>query len=518
MFPFFLLAILVGLPIFFALLVAPGIFLVITDAGSATTLWRNVYNGIGDSFILIAIPFFLLAGEIMNRGGITLRIVDFAQALVGHVRGGLAHVNVTSSIFFAGMSGSAVADTSALGTMLIPEMERNGYSRKFAAAITGASSVIGPIIPPSGILVIYAYVIEGVSIRDLFLAGIAPGILIGLSLMAVTAIFADKFKLPPAKRVEFEHRTLPIHEDILARILARIDMAILLYMFASGYFFVAGLGQEDATQINDIFAPLLAAVAGADGEAPIAIAALIYALPFFAVGELLFMFFRRRMSEERRIIFKRAVLPLQTPLVILSGILFGVVTPTEAAALAVAYALFISLFVLRSMKMSDLPGVFSRAALSSAIVLLLVGAAVAFKTAVAIAQAPDIAAEFVLGLSQNPLILLFLINILLFVVGMFLDVAPAIFILGPILAPIFIGFGVDPVHFAIIMCVNLTVGLATPPMGLVLFMAAAVSGERVETISKAILPFLAVEFIAILVITFVPAISLFIPNLINQVL
>ncbi|MEO0767405.1 MAG: TRAP transporter large permease subunit, partial [Pseudomonadota bacterium] len=232
-----------------------------------------------------------------------------------------------------------------------------------------------------------------------------------------------------------------------------------------------------------------------------------------AVAHALMLALRTMVSDEFRTICKRAIVPLQTPVLILGGILGGVFTPTEAAAVAVAYAVFVAFFVLRTMSLRDLPDILSRAGLTSAIVLLLVGAAMAFKTVVSLSYAPQILADYILTLSENPLILLFLINLLLFIVGMFLDAGPAIIILGPILAPIFTDLGVDPIHFAIIMSVNLTVGLATPPMGLVLFVAAAVSQEKVETIAKAILPFLAVEIAVIFLITYVPAISMTIPRL-----
>ena len=418
--PVFLIFLFLGLPVFFALLAAPGILL--WGAGmerDITLLYRNVYNGM-DSFPLMAIPFFMLAGELMNRGGITMRLVEFSQAMMGHFRGGLAHVNVLSSMLFAGLSGSAVADTSALGSMLIPAMEKEGYTRKFAAAITAASSVIGPIIPPSGIMIIYAYVM-GESVAALFLAGIIPGILVGIGLMIMVKFMADRYDFP-ASRAK--------------------------------------------------------ATWGERGDASL-----------------------------------KAFFPLMTPVIILGGILGGVFTPTEAAAVAVGYAIIVGMFILRTLTLRDLPDVFMRAAMTSATVLLLVGAAMAFKTVVSLSHTPEILAEFVLSLSENPLILLFLINLLLFVVGMFLDAGPAIIILGPILGPIFVEMGVDPIHFAIIMSVNLTVGLATPPMGLVLFVASSVSGERVETISKAILPFLAVEIVVIFLITFIPEISMTIPRL-----
>ncbi|MEM1004826.1 MAG: TRAP transporter large permease [Pseudomonadota bacterium] len=418
--PTFLIFLMIGLPVFFALLAAPGILLWLNgQTNDITLLYRNVYNGM-DSFPLMAIPFFMLAGELMNRGGITIRLVEFSQALMGHFRGGLAHVNVLSSILFAGLSGSAVADTSALGSMLIPAMEKQGYTRKFAAAITAASSVIGPIIPPSGIMIIYAYVM-GESVAALFLAGIVPGVMVGVGLMLMIKVMADKYDFPVASRK--------------------------------------------------------------------------YTWP------------------ERRQASLKAFFPLLTPVIILGGILGGIFTPTEAAAVAVGYAFLIGFFVLRTLTLKEVPEILSNAGLTSAVVLLLVGAAMAFKTVVSLSHAPEQLASLILSLSENPLILLLLINLLLFVVGMFLDAGPAIIILGPILGPIFTSLGVDPIHFAIIMSVNLTVGLATPPMGLVLFVAAAVSREKVETIAKAILPFLAVEIIVIFLITYIPALSMTIPRI-----
>jgi tripartite ATP-independent transporter DctM subunit len=417
--PVFLLFLIIGLPVFFGLLAAPGILLWLNgQPRDLALLYRNVYNGM-DSFPLMAIPFFMLAGVLMNRGGITTRLVEFSQAIMGHFRGGLAHVNILSSMLFAGLSGSAVADTSAIGSMLIPAMVKNGYTRKFSAAITAASSVIGPIIPPSGIMIIYSYVM-GESVAALFLAGIVPGILVGLGLMFMTWVMAQRYDFPVAtKRFTWSER----------------------------------------------------------GNASL-----------------------------------KAFFPLLTPVIILGGILGGIFTPTEASAVAVAYSLIISLFILKSMGIRDLPKVLTEAAMTSSVVLLLVGAAMAFKTVVSLSHAPEILAEWILTLSENPLILLFLINLLLFLVGMFLDAGPAIIILAPILGPIFINLGVHPVHFAIIMSVNLTVGLATPPMGLVLFVASSVSGERIESISKAILPFLAVEVVVIFMITYIPAVSLAIPR------
>ncbi len=418
--PLFILFLMLGLPVVFGLLAAPALLLWMNGQGrDIVLLYRNVYEGM-NSFPLMAIPFFMLAGELMNRGGISARIVGFAQAMVGHFRGGLAQVNVVDSMLFAGISGSAVADVSALGSIIIPQMEKKGYPKPFAAAITAASAIIGPIIPPSGIMIIYAYVM-GESVAALFLAGIVPGILIGIALMITIKLMANRYKLPEAQpRVSW-------------------------------------------------------------GEAGQAAGAAFW--------------------------------PLMTPVLLMGGIVSGVFTPTEAAAVAAGYSFVISIFILRTLKWSDLPGVLTRAGITSSVVMLLVGAAMAFKTVAALAHTPELLASALLGITENPLLLLLLVNLLLFIVGMFLDAGPAIIILGPILAPIFTSLGVDPVHFAIVMTVNLTIGLLTPPMGLVLFATSAVSGLRVETIARAVLPFLAVEMLVILLVTYIPAISLTLPRL-----
>jgi len=486
--PVFLIFLMIGLPVFFGLLAAPGILLWMAgQEKDITLLYRNVYNGM-DSFPLMAIPFFMLAGELMNKGGITERLVEFSQALMGHLRGGLAHVNILSSMLFAGLSGSAVADTSALGSMLIPAMERQGYTRRFAAAVTAASSVIGPIIPPSGIMIIYAYVM-GESVAALFLAGIVPGIMVGLGLMLVVRLMANRYNLPKAERIVKKGQTLTAKEHWVSFVLLRLNLGWVVFAMFRG---TTGLGSGDEASAAVIWGTF---------------AVSVVAVHFLLVG------LRKTVDPDFRTVTKRAVVPLQTPILILGGILLGVFTPTEAAAVAVFYAIIVAFFVLNTMKMKDLPEVLSRAAMTSAVVLLLVGAAMAFKTVVSLSYAPQILADYILGLSENPYILLFLINILLFIVGMFLDAGPAIIILGPILGPIFTDLGVHPVHFAIIMSVNLTVGLATPPMGLVLFVASSVAKEKVETIAKAILPFLAVEILVIFLITYFPAISMTIPRI-----
>lgn len=411
-----------GAPIVFALLVAPGFSLFIdNEPDFYKALLSRFYNGM-DSFPLMAVPFFILAGELMNSAGITRSIVKFSQSLIGHVRGGLAQVNIISSILFAGLSGSAVADTSALGKMLISSMEENGYSRRFAAAITAASSVIGPIIPPSGIMIIYAFIMN-VSVSGLFAAGLIPGLMIAFGLMAVTAYLSKKRNYP-----------------------------------------VAG---------------------------------------------------RKATFVERKDAFKASAPALMTPVILLGGILGGIFTPTEAAAVATAYALAVGLFIQKTVRMKDLGGICASAALQSGIILFLVGSALTFAWIITVSGMAESIAGSMLGVTDNILLLLLLLNLFLFFVGMFLDAGPAIMILGPVLAPVFTALGLDPLHFAIVMCVNVTVGLATPPMGLVLFVAASVSGEKVEAIAREMAPFLAIQVFVIILITYFPALSLTLPKMLG---
>jgi tripartite ATP-independent transporter DctM subunit len=415
----FILLLALGMPVVFALLAGPGLSLVLDDQEAFfAALLSRLYNGV-DSFPLLAVPFFILAGELMNTGGITARIVRFSQSLVGHVRGGLAQVNIMSSMLFAGISGSAVADASAIGKMLIPAMEANGYRRSFAAAVTAAAAVIGPIIPPSGIMILYGFVMN-LSIGALFAAGVVPGLLMGVGLMAVTRLLARRYDLP-------------------------------------------------------IAAP-------------------------------------RASWGERWRAFRAAIVALMMPVILLGGMLGGIFTATEAAAVAAAYALVVTLFVLRSLKAGELPGIFVATAVQSGVILLLVGAAVTFGWLVTVSGMAEGMARALLTVTDNPLLLLLLLNLLLFLLGMFLDAGPAILILGPVFGPVFTDLGVDPIHFAMIMCINLTVGLITPPMGLVLFVTASIAGERVENIVRALLPFLLVQILVIVAVTCFPALTLTLPR------
>lgn len=424
----FLILLVIGMPVFFAMMGAGVFQLWQLDRMAFLGMQVNrIYSGIS-SFPIMAVPFFILAGEIMNSGMVTRALVDFSRSMLGHIRGGLAHVNVAASVLFAGLSGSAVADTSALGSMLIPAMEKNGYSRKFAAAITAASSVIGPIIPPSGLMVLYAFVMN-VDVAKMFLGGIIPGLVMAGSLMVVTTFMARKYDFPVANAK---------------------------------------------------------ATWGERGQAGL-----------------------------------RAFFPLMTPVILLGGILSGYFTPTEAAAVAVAYALILNIGVKLGFRVGLLQedgfglrafgGILKRTVVQSGIVLLLVGVSTGFSQIVAIARMPEMLTGLLLGISDNPLVFLLLVNIFLLLIGMVLDAGPAILILGPILAPAAAAYGIDPVHFAVLMCINVTVGLATPPMGLVLFVATSISGARFSDIVRAIIPFLLAEFVVILMVAYIPVLTLGLP-------
>ena len=420
----FFVLLFIGVPVVFALIFAPiAGFLLNGQYAFLLILPQRIFSGI-NQFPILAVPLFMLAGQIMTVGEITNSLVRFANSLLGHVRGGLAHVNILSSILFAGLSGSAVADTSALGSIFFPAMQRQGYTLRFAAAVTAASSVIGPIIPPSLIMILYSFVME-TSVAAMFAGGFIPGLLMGGSLMVTSTILAKKNNFPRRER-----------------------------------------------------------------RAPI--------------------------SEVTKS-FQGAILPLLTPVIIIGGILAGVFTPTEAAGVAAFYALVLTLFVTRSLKFKDLPNIFYQAALNAASILLIVGASVAFGWITAMSRLPYRLGEWLQTLNSPVWVILLLVVLVLILVGMFLDAAPAILILGPVFAPIMEGLGVQQIHFAVLMCVILTVGLATPPMGVVLFLAATMTQTRVEVLSRELMPFLITHIIVIFLLTYIPELTLLVPRLLGLI-
>lgn len=412
----------IGVPVAIALSAAPILGFILAEKWVFLNIVPQKLIGGINQFPLLAIPLFILAGEVMNAGGVTQRLVAVANAFVGHFRAGLAQVNIASSLLFAGLSGSAVADTSALGSMMIPAMEKEGYSRKFAAAVTAASSIIGPIIPPSIMMVIYAFVMQ-VSVGGLFLAGLVPGVLMGILLMVVTRLSADWKNLPPRK--------------------------------PSASF------------------------------------------------------------PEKMNVLKDGFLPMLSPVIVLAGIVGGVFTPTEAAAVVLIYTLFISLFVLKTLSFSEIPSVLIRGVSQSSSILYIIAAGSLFAWAIALSGAPRELAVVVLSAFDNPTAVLLMLNIFLLLMGMILDAGPAILIVGPLIAPAVLQYGVDPLHLAVITCINLSVGLATPPMGLVLFVAGSISRENVFTICREMIPFYCAHCAVIILTTYVPALSMTLPRMLG---
>ena len=480
--PLFLLFLMIGLPVFFGLLAAPGILLYLNgQERDITLLYRNVYNGM-DSFPLMAIPFFMLAGELMNKGGITIRLVQFSQALMGHLRGGLAQVNVLSSILFAGLSGSAVADTSALGSMLVPAMEKEGYTRRYAAAITAASSVIGPIIPPSGIMIIYAYVM-GESVAALFLAGIVPGVLVGVGLMVMIRITADRYDLPAAHKVEFDGVELGALERWTSFALVRLNIGLLLWAFLP-------LGETSALMLWGTF-----------------IAAVL-------VAHALMLALRTQVSSEFRTICKRAIVPLQTPVLILGGILGGVFTATEAGAIAAFWSIVLAAFVYRTVKLGTLIDTLRVAGKRSAMLMFIVASSTLLGWYLTNQRIPQDIAEAILGISESYWVVLLAINVFFLLAGTIIHGTPAILMLVPIFLPLADQLGIDRVHFGLVLTINLGIGPQTPPVASVVLITCAIAKISIAKIIPSMLWFIGAMLVALLIINVFPAVSLWLPSVI----
>ena len=413
----------IGVPIAFALCLTTLFYMIVkNDPAFFPMIAQQLYEGM-DLYLLLAIPFFIFAGEIMRSSGITKSLVRFSNSLVGHFRGGLAYVNIVASIFFSGVTGSAVADTSAIGTVMIPSMEEDGYDLDFSAAITAASSVIGPIIPPSILMIIYSAVMD-TSVAAMFAAGFIPGILVGLSLCVLSYYYSKKRNYP--KRAKM----------------------VSLSAFLSSF-----------------------------------------------VG---------------------ALVPLIMPVIILGGILSGIFTPTEAAAVAVFYGLVIG-FLSKGLKLSMMPKIMLTTVLVSSTILFVIASAKTIGWLFVIEQIPQTFANLFVTITQNRYVFLFIVNILLFIVGMIMDPAVSILILGPILAPAAINMGVHPLHFALIMCVNLTIGLATPPLGFILYVTCGITDLSVERLTRAIFPFILAEACVVFLVTYIPFIPLWIPKLLGYI-
>jgi C4-dicarboxylate transporter DctM subunit len=375
-----------------------------------------------DSFPLMAVPFFILAGSLMEYGGISRRLVDFANTIVGRLSGGLALVSIIASMFFGAISGAAAATVAAIGTILIPAMIRRGYDRGFATAVQATAGTLGVMIPPSIPMVIYG-VLTGVSIGALFIGGILPGILVGISLMLVA------YKISKDR----------------------------------------GYKGDEKVGFNKI---LMA--------------------------------------------FKDAILALLMPVIILGGIYGGVFTPTEAAVVAVVYGFIIGFFVYKELKLKHLKDILTNTVVSTAMIMFIIATASVFGWLLASEQIPQVVANALLSLSRNPIVILALINILLLFIGTFMETVAAIIILVPVFLPVITQIGVDPLHFGLIIVVNLAIGMVTPPLGVCLFVGCGIANIKLEDITRAVWPFLIVMVVDIILITYIPAISTFLPKMLGM--
>lgn len=423
LFVVFIGAMVIGIPIAFVLGASSLYYFLFLGNIPLSMIGQKMYSGI-DNYILLAIPFFILAGELMNRSKITDALISFSNILVGRIPGALAQINIVASVFFAGITGSGVADTAALGSILIPAMEKEGYTPEYAAAVTVASSVIGPIIPPSVVMVIYSMA-TGESVGALFAAGYVPGLLVALVLMILSYVYAKKYNHP--------RRTnkLPMKE-------------------------------------------------------------VLYTL-------------------------KESIIGMMCPVVLVVGIFSGMFTPTEAAVIACIYAIVAGLFLLKTMSLKDVFDSFVSSAVASTVTLLVIAMANLFGQVLAIERIPSLIANFMLGLTSNKYVFLLLLNLFLLFMGMIMDPGASVLILAPIFLPIALTLGIQPLHFAIVMLVNLNLGLITPPVGTCLYVAAPIAKISLERLSKATLPFVLMEIVALMIMTFVPEVILFLPRLLGYI-
>lgn len=418
--------ILVGIPIYISLLMTGVFSLAALSISTGTPMAtiavsQSIFNGMG-SLPLLAIPFFMLAGEIMNRGGITEKLIKFAMLLIGRLPGSLAHAGIVSSMFFGGITGSAQACASCMGGILIPAMKKEGYATEEAVGVIAGASTCGPIIPPSIIMVVYATAV-GASVGSMFMGGIIPGILCGLVLMIVV-LLRDRV-------CHFPRRT-----EKLSR--AEIKKTII------------------------------------DG-----------------------------------------LIPLGMPLIVVGGIMGGICTATEAGAIAVVYSLVVSLFVTRTLKIKELPEIFLKAVNSAAPLLLIIACAKVFSYGLTALQMPVIVNNLILSITNNKYVFFFLVNILLLIMGMFMDGGASVIILAPILAPVAASMGISLVHFGIVMAFNLTIGNITPPLGYCLFITSKIGGIPVEKAIKGTLPYLFAECIVLLLITYIPSLVTMVPTILG---
>ncbi len=471
----FIILLILGVPIAFSIGISGILTMLVTimPLPAATTFAQRMATGL-DSFALLAIPFFILAGNIMNKGGIAIRLIDFARVLVGRMPAGLAFVNVFANMLFGAISGSAAASASAIGSIMMPEMNKEGYDKNFSAAVNITSATTGLSIPPSNILIVFSLASGGVSITALFLAGYAPGILTGLGIMAMAlAMFSLK---------HFGLKGMLRNVSKFFAVLASIALVVV------------GLIKVNAL-VSSTTATLIYGGMGV---------AFIGVFSYYAS--------KHKVGAKNALrTFLRAFPSLMMLVIVIGGIVGGFFTATEASAVAVLYALVLA-FIYRELKWQDLSGVILHSVKTTAFVLLLVATCIGLSWIMAYENIPQNVSEALLALSDNKFVILLIINLILLFVGVFMDMTPAVLIFTPIFLPIVTNLGLDPVHFGIIMVLNLSVGLGTPPVGSLLFIGCSVSQVKIETVIKPLLPMFVVMILCLLLVTYIPEISMWLPN------
>lgn len=415
----FMILLVMNVPIAVAIAVASMLAMLFEGYDPSLMVASKMANGI-DSFALLAIPFFILSGVLMGRGGMARRLMDLAATLVGRFPGGLAYVNTLTCMLFGSISGSAAAAVTSIGGFMLPEMKEKGYNNEFSVAITTTAATTGLLIPPSNIMIVYAVASGSVSIAAMFMAGVLPGILIGLLLMVVCFIIAKRTRLEAGDRS--------------------------------------------------------------------------------TIGEIM-------------VAFRRAFFSMLLLVIVIGGILKGVFTATEASAIAVAYAFMLSVVFYREVKLKDLPEILLQTGVTTAVIMLLIGASSGMSWIMTITNIPQTVSALLLGLSDNPLVIMLMINLLLLFVGTFMDMTPAVLIFTPIFLPIAQTLGIDPVHFGIILIANLCIGLCTPPVGTCLFLGCGVGNTTIARVTPFMIPFFIAMFIGLMLISYVPGLSMWLPGL-----
>jgi TRAP-type C4-dicarboxylate transport system permease large subunit len=471
----FLVLLILGVPIAFSIGIS-GILTMLVSIDTLpalTTFAHRMATGL-DSFALLAIPFFIFAGNIMNSGGIAMRLINLARVLVGKWPAGLAVVNVFANMLFGAISGSAAASASAIGSIMKDEMKREGYDDNYSAAVNISSATTGLSIPPSNILIVYSLASGGASITALFLAGYLPGILTGVAimLMAMAMIVHRKQGIKAA-----------------SSLMLKIFLVTAVMIMAA-----FGLKELNAVSANG-FKMAMAAI----------------------IGLLVLLFLRKvkKSPKGARRAFKilwDAIPSLLLLIIVIGGIIGGLFTATEASAVAVLYA-FVLALIYKEMKLKDLPRIMLLSVKTTAIVMLLIATSMGLSWIMAFENIPQNVSDGLLGLSDNIFVILLIINIILLLVGTFMDMTPAVLIFTPIFLPIVTNLGIDPIHFGIIMVLNLSVGLCTPPVGSVLFIGCSVANVRIEKVIKPLIPMFIAMIVVLLLVTYIPQISMWLPNL-----